>query len=448
MVKKELNKEIGLFTATALVISNMVGAGILMLPATLAQVSGPAATIIAWILTGSGALIMALTFANLGSKIPRNGGIYEYSRMAYGNFGGFMSAWLYWNGSWIGNASMFIVATTYLGSAFPWIVSNNVITFIFSTILLWICTYINIRGTKSASRITAGLTVFKIILFGSFIVIAFIGFDASNMMPMLPVDKGLGTIPIAAGITLWAFMGLETASVTGGEIKNPEKNVKRSTILGMLISTFLYLVISIAAMGAMNQSELANSTAPITDIISKVLNVGNLRIISIFIAISVLGTSLSWLLSTARVGFAAGDDGVFPKVFSKIHPKYGTPHVALIVGSVCINLILLMNFTEGLSGAYNFIVLLATLSYLPVYAFTAIAEIILMAKGERRASVKNYTLLVVRALVAFVFSIWGIVASGSETVMLGFILMLVGVPFYAYMKIKCGLKDEITSHNN
>lgn len=448
MVKKELKKEIGLFTATALVISNMVGAGILMLPTTLAQVSGPAATIIAWILTGSGALIMALTFANLGSKIPRNGGAYEYSRMAYGNFGGFMAAWLYWNGSWIGNASMFIVATTYLGTVFPWIVSNNIITFIFSSTLLWICTYINIRGTKFASRITAGLTIFKIVLFGSFILIAFSGFDSANITPMIPAGKGFSTIPLAAGITLWAFMGLETASVTGGEIKNPEKNIKRSTILGMLISACLYLVISIAAMGAMSQADLAKSTAPITDIISKVLNVGNLSIVSIFIAISVLGTSLGWLLSTARVCFAAGDDGVFPKAFSKIHPKYETPYIAILAGSICINFILLMNFTEGLSGAYNFIVLLATLSYLPVYAFTAIAEIILMAKGELRASVKNYTLLVIRALLAFAFAIWGVIASGAQTVMLGFILMLLAIPFYAYMKIKGGLSEDTTSHIN
>ena len=441
MAKKELKKEIGLFTATALVISNMVGAGILMLPTTLAQVAGPGATIIAWILTGIGALVMALTFANLGSKIPKNGGVYEYSRMAYGNFGGFLTAWLYWNGSWIGNASMYIVATTYLGAVFPSLLSNPVVSFLFASGLLWICTYINIRGTKFAGRITAGLTVFKVLLFGSFVVIAFMGFDKANIMPMFPEGKGLGTIPVAAGITLWAFMGLETAAVTGGEIKNPEKNIKRSTILGMLISAFLYLIISISAMGAMSQADLAKSTAPITDIISKVLNVGNLSIISVFIAISVLGTSLGWLLSTARVSFAAGEDGVFPKIFARIHPKYGTPHVSLIINSIMVNIILIMNFTDGLSGAYSFIVLLATLSYLPVYGFTAIAEIILMAKGKRRASVKNYTLLVIRALVAFAFSIWGIISSGAQTVMYGFILTMLAVPVYGYMKLKGGLGE-------
>ncbi len=428
--------------ATALVISNMVGAGILMLPATLAGVAGPGATLIAWVLTGIGALILALTFANLGSKIPKNGGIYEYSRMAYGSFGGFMSAWLYWNGTWIGNASMFVVITTYLGAVFPILVDNHLISFLFSSAILWICTLINIRGTKFVGSITTALTVFKIILFGAFIIIAFMGFNSANLTPIFPQGKGIGTIPIAAGITLWAFMGLETASVTGGEIKNPERNIKLSTIFGMLISAGLYIVISFAAMGAMNQTQLANSTAPISDIISKVLKVGNLSFISVFIAISVFGTALGWLLSTARVSQAAGEDGVFPKAFSKIHPKYGTPHVSLIIGGVLVNIILVMNFTSGLSGAYSFIVLLATLSYLPVYAFTAIAEIILMAKGRRRASLKNYSLLVIRALIAFTFCIWGIISSGATTVMYGFILMMLGVPVYSYMRIKGGLKNE------
>lgn len=442
MAKKELKKEMGLFMATALVISNMVGAGILMLPATLAGVAGPGATLIAWVLTGIGALILALTFANLGSKIPKNGGVYEYSRMAYGSFGGFMSAWLYWNGTWIGNASMFVVITTYLGAVFPILVDNHLISFLFSSAILWICTLINIRGTKFVGSITTALTVFKIILFGAFIIIAFMGFNSANLTPMFPQGKGIATIPIAAGITLWAFMGLETASVTGGEIKNPERNIKLSTIFGMLISAGLYIVISFAAMGAMNQTQLANSTAPISDIISKVLKVGNLSFISVFIAISVFGTALGWLLSTARVSQAAGEDGVFPKAFSKIHPKYGTPHVSLIIGGVLVNIILVMNFTSGLSGAYSFIVLLATLSYLPVYAFTAIAEIILMAKGKRRASVKNYSLLVIRALIAFAFCIWGIISSGATTVMYGFILMMLGVPVYSYMRINGGLKNE------
>ncbi len=157
----------------------------------------------------------------------------------------------------------------------------------------------------------------------------------------------------------------------------------------MLISTVLYILISVVAMGAMSQSELASSTAPISDIIVKVLNLKSLNFLNIAIAISILGTAMGWLLSTARVGYAAGEDGIFPSVFAKVHPKYNTPHVALIIGSIFINIIFLMNFTKGLAGAYSFIVVLATLSYLPIYAISTIAEIILMVKEDKNLHLKN-----------------------------------------------------------
>ncbi|MGL5615942.1 MAG: APC family permease [Sarcina sp.] len=435
--KQGLKKEIGLFTATALVIGNMMGSGIFMLPATLAQVSTPVASILAWVFTGIGAIILSLTFANLGSKIPKTGGVYEYSRLAFGDFWGFLTAWLYWNGSWIGNATIFIVVATYLGQVIGVLTNNPLLGFLFCSAILWTCTYINIRGTKFAGNIAAFITVFKIVLFIAFIAIALFNFDINNITEGIKTQGlGLNTIPAAAAVTLWAFMGLETATVAGGEIKNPEKNVKRSTILGMLVSTILYIIISIAAMGAMSQANLANSSAPISDIIKSALGLKSITLLNIAIAISILGTALGWLLSTARVGFAAGEDGIFPKAFAKVHPKYGTPYVALIIGSIFINIIFIMNFTKGLIGAYNFIVLLATLSYLPIYASSTIAEILLMATDESKRTVKNYTLLVVRCLVGFAFSIWGIMASGSEVVMYGFVLLLLGIPIYGFMKLK------------
>lgn len=436
MGKPTLKKEIGLFTATALVVGNMMGSGIFMLPASLAGVSGPGATILAWILTGLGSLVLALTFANLGSKIPKTGGTYEYSRLAYGNFMGFMTAWLYWNGSWIGNATIFIVVATYLGEVISALTNSPMVGFLFCSAILWTSTYINIRGTKLAGMVTSIITVFKVLLFIFFIVIGLMYFDPTNLTPMFPAGKGVSTIPMAAALTLWAFMGLETASVAGGEIKNPEKNVKRSTIMGMLISTVLYILISIVAMGAMNQSELATSTAPISDIIVKVLNLKSLDALNIAIAISILGTGMGWLLSTARVAYAAGEDGIFPKTFAKVHPKYNTPYVALIIGSIFINIIFLMNFTKGLAGAYNFIVVLATLSYLPIYAISTIAEIILMVKDDKKPSLKAHLGLIIRCLIGFAFAVWAIYASGAEIVMYGFILILLGVPVYGYMSIK------------
>lgn len=437
MENTKLKKEIGLFTATALVVGNMMGSGIFMLPASLAQISGSGATIIAWSLTGLGSLVLAITFANLGSKIPKTGGAYEYSRIAFGNFMGFISAWLYWNGSWIGNATIFIVLITYLGEVIPILTTNSLVGFIFATVILWVTTYINIKGTKVAGVMASAITVFKVLLFIFFIVVGLMSFKASNLQPFFPVDKGINTIPAAAAITFWAFIGLETATVAGGEIKDPEKNISRSTILGMVISTVLYLIISIVAMGAMPQNELALSTAPISEIIANRLKIDSIKnILNIAISISVFGTVLGWILSTARVAFAAGEDRIFPDVFAKVHPKYNTPYIALIVGSILINITFILNFVKGLSGAYNFIVLLATLSYLPIYAASTITEVLIIAESDKKFTFKNNVGLLLRISVGFIFSLWAIVASGAEIVMYGFILILLGIPVYAYIKIK------------
>ncbi|WP_055665642.1 APC family permease [Desnuesiella massiliensis] len=441
--KNELRKELGLFMATALVIGNMVGSGIFMLPATLAQKSGPGATMIAWILTGIGSIFLALSYANLGSRIPKTGGPYEYSKLAFGDFTGYMNAWLYWNGCWIGNAAIIIAVTSYLGFLVPQIASNSIIGFISSSAILWIFTLLNIFGVKPAAQVQTASTIIKLILFILFIILAGMSFNVENIFPLFPQGKGINTIPAAATATLWAFTGLETASVTGGEIKNGEKNIKLSTILGMIVAVILYMLISFFSMGAMSQSELAVSTTPIVDIFSKILGTDIGIYIGILALLSIVGTTIGWILSTARVSYAAALDGMFPKCFGKVHPKFKTPYVSLIISGVLVNILLLMNYTKGFSSAFTFVSLLATLSYLPIYAITAAAEILLVIKHKAKINLWNFLRSSIVPLMGFIYAVWAIYGSGAEIIMYGFLLMLFGIPFYLYITVKN--KDRIKS---
>lgn len=431
MEERNLKKEISLFMATMLVCGNMIGSGVFMLPATLAQLSGPLATIIAWIVTSAGSILIAMSFANLGSKYPSTGGAYQYTKIAFGEFTGFLSAWLYWNGSWIGNAAIIVALSSYSAAVIP-ALRNPLISIIYTSGILWFFTIINIIGVKKAGKLQTIATVFKIAFFAIFIIAALINFDTANIIPLLPEGKGFSTISLAATSTLWAFVGLESATVTAGEIKNPEKNVKKSTIYGMIIASVIYMLISIASMGAMPNSELANSQAPLTDILTKILGSSIGKPITIAVVICILGTTIGWLLSTARVAFAAGEDGVFPKFFGKLHPKYGTPANALIVGSILVNILLIMNYQKSMVSAFTFITILATLSFLPIYLLTAAAEIMLMFKGAKEFNFGIFIKKAIVPLLAFIYSIWTIYGSGAETVMWGFILMLIGVPFYIY----------------
>ncbi|MBP3916827.1 MULTISPECIES: amino acid permease [unclassified Clostridium] len=431
MENKSLKKEISLFMATMLVCGNMIGSGVFMLPSTLAQVSGPGATIIAWILTTVGSILIAISFANLGTKYPSTGGAYHYTKEAFGDFAGFLSAWLYWNGSWIGNAAILVAITSYASVVFP-ALNNPTISIIFSSAVLWIFTLINISGVKKAGKIQSFVTVFKIAFFALFIIVAFLNFDSVNILPLYPEEKGLSTVPLAATSTLWAFIGLESATVAAGELKNPEKNVRKSTIYGLIISAAIYLLISIGSMGAMNNKELAQSSAPLTDILTNALGTQVGKILTIAVVICILGTIIGWLLSTARVGYAAGVDGVFPKFFGKINEKTGTPVNSLIFGSVLVNILLVMNFQKGMVDAFTFITILATLSYLPVYLLSISAEMMLTFKEEKKFNFKIFIKKSILPLLAFIYVLWTIYGSGAETVMWGFILMLIGIPVYIY----------------
>jgi amino acid transporter len=437
-----LKKDIGLVIATALVTGNMMGSGIFMLPATLAQKSGPEATLLAWAITAIGSIFLALSFAKLGSKIPKTGGPYEYSKLAFGDFMGFMSAWLYWNGSWIGNAAVVIAVASYAGNLIPIIAGSHLVAFLFTSAVLWIFTIINILGVRIAGKVQTTITVFELLLFVFFIIVAALHFNPANITPMIPVGKGLNTIPAAATATLWAFVGLESSSIAAGEIRNPEKNVSRSTIIGIIIAAVMYMAINFFAMGAMSQSALAKSGAPIADILSQYFGNKMTTFITVGVVISILGTTVGWLLSTARVAYAAGEDGVFPGFFAKVHPKFKTPYVALILGSVLVNILLFMNYNKSLASAFNFIILLATLSFLPIYAMTAAAEMLLIVKKEKNFNAWNFVKNSIIPLLGFIYAMWTIYGSGSDTVMWGFIMMLAGVPFYIYAALKNKEKFE------
>lgn len=431
-----LKKDIGLVIATALVAGNMMGSGIFMLPATLADKSGPGATMFAWIVTALGSIFLALSFARLGTKVPKTGGPYEYSKLAFGDFMGFMSAWLYWNGSWIGNAAVVIAVSSYAGKLIPAIGNSQLGAFLFASIVLWIFTIINIFGVRKAGKIQTTITFFELGLFLFFIIVAALHFNVSNLLPLFPAEKGLGTMPSAATSTLWAFVGLESASIAAGEIKNPEKNVAKSTIIGIIIVAFMYMAINFFAMGAMPNGALAKSSAPLADILSQYFGSGITNFITIGAVISILGTTVGWLLSTARVAYAAGKDGMFPEFFAKVHPKYNTPYVAIIIGSVLVNALLLLNYNKTTNAAFNFIILLATLSFLPIYAMTSAADMILIVKKEKNFNLWNFIKNSFIPLVGFLYACWTIYGSGAETVMYGFLLMLAGVPFYIYMTLK------------
>jgi amino acid transporter len=431
----QLKKGLGLAAATALVMGNMIGSGIFMMPNTLANTAGPGAALLAWGFTGIGSIILAITFANLGSRFPQTGGPYAFAKMAFGEFTGFINAWSYWLGACIGNAALLTAFASYLAFFFPAVKENGMLAFAITSGLLWVFTLINIKGVREAGIVTLVTTILKVVPLIVFVGIGAAHFDLKIAGPMFPEGKGIETISAAAAATLWAFIGLESATVAAGEIENPERNVRLSTIWGIGLTTVLYLAISLVAMGTMSQAALVESTSPLADIINQYSGGWGSGFIALGALVSTLGATAGWILSTARISYAAAEDGLMPRMMADVHPRFRSPHTSLIISGVLANIILVLNYVGSLTSAYNFMILLATLAFLPPYVFAAAAEIILLSKRSEQFSFGNFVKSSFLSLVGFTYALWTIYGSGAEAVMYGFLLLLAGIPVYLYMKL-------------
>ncbi|MGG7178061.1 amino acid permease [Clostridium paraputrificum] len=435
---EHLKRELGLVAATAIVIGNMIGSGIFTSPQSLAQVSNPLTTALAWIITGIGSVLLALSFANLGTKYPSTGGPIVYTNKAFGEFTAFLVAWTFWIGSWIGNAAIITAIIRYLTPFFPILSENGLVAFIVSSAFLWVLTYINYRGVKEAGIVGIITTTLKLGVILVFLIIAVYGFNPEYLQTYSSPDvKGLGSLPSAIAVTLWSFVGLESAVVSGGEIKNPHVNIRRSTILGTIFASIIYLILSVLSMGGLSQAELASADAPLSAIINSITGgTWGGAFISLGVVISAAGAASGWIMTTGRIAYAAGEDRLFPKFFAKIHPKFKTPTTALIISTICTNLLLIANYISTLTSAFDFMINLATLSFIPAYALSACAEIILTYKSGNKLTFGRFMKHSFFSLLAFIYAIYIIYGSGSVSAMWIFILMLIGIPFYVYKKLQ------------
>lgn len=433
-------REIGLGAAIALCVGSAIGSGIFTAPQSLAAVSTPGFGLLGWVISSIGAVFIAICFANLAVKFPQTGGIVIYTKKAFGDFAGFLIAWIYWIGQWTGAAAIITACVRYLSNIFPVFDSNRVAAFIASSAILWILIITGIKGTKGASFINVITTILKIIPILVFIVIGGVHFNPSLFNTVSPeVAKsggGFASLGAALAITAWAFTGFEASTATAGEVKNPEVNLKKSIMYGTIIVAVIYVLVSFVAIGVLPQDKLSQSTAPLADMINFITGGtwGGI-FISLGVVISTLGSANGAIMIATRAAQAAAEDNMFPSIFKNISAKYHTPHISLIITGILTNVLLILNYVKSLNAAFTFIMLLATLTLLPPYAFGAVAEIMIL----RRKSAVNLFTFIKKAflpLITFAYVVYAIYGTGASAVMWGFILMLIGIPLYVYVKLK------------
>ena len=429
----KLKRSLGFWMATALVVGNMIGSGIFLLPASLAAEAGPV-SILGWVFTGVGAILLALVFANLGRAFPRTGGPYAYSRRAFGDFIGFQTAWGYWIAAWVGNAAITYAFVSYLSVFWSELATNNILAAGVGIATIWLLTLVNIWGVKQSGTVQLITTVLKFVPLAAIAVIGLFFVNSDNFTPFSPYGSTWSGLSIAATLTLWAFIGLETATVPAEEVKDAKRTLPRATILGTVITTAVYLLATISIMGVVSTQVLAESNAPFALAAREIFGGRWGDFVALVAMISAFGCLNGWTLVTARVSMAAAEDGLFPKKFAEVHGERKTPVFGLIVAAVLISGLMIMQYNASLVDQFTFVLLLATLTTLVPYAYSAAAELHMLFSDRELFSGRKLARDAAVAMLALAFSIWAIYGAGYEVIAKGFLLLMVGVPVYVYMK--------------
>lgn len=424
-------KKIGLITTTSLVVGNMIGAGIFILPASLSTYGS--ISLLGWVFTATGALILAKIFSNFSTIIVnKSGGPYVYSKEGFGDFIGFLVAWGYWISIWISNAAIAIAIIGALSFFFPILETNSLLAVSVGLSMIWFFTWINSKGIRTSGKIQVITTVLKILPL-LFVIIFGLFFFSSHNFPKLNLtgENDFTAFSLVAALTLYAFLGLESASIPVENIKNPSKIVPKATMLGTIISTCIYILGTVVLFGVLPVETLQNSPAPFAEAGQIIGGKYTGYFIALGAAISGMGALNGWILLLAQIPMAAAKDKIFPKIFKKNNKK-GAPVLGLIIGSLLSSLVMLMNFSESLVTQFTFVVNLTVLACLVPYLFVSAAYIIVII--QKHTHTNRILKTIILGFLGFVYSLWAIYGSTADVVFYGFLLLLLGIPFYVLMQ--------------
>jgi APA family basic amino acid/polyamine antiporter len=423
--------KIGLLTSTALVVGNMIGSGVFLLPASL----GAFGTIglLGWIGSSAGAICLALLFSRLSRIVPNAlGGPYAYTRIGLGDFAAFLVAWGYWISIWCTNAAIAVAFVSYSTVFVPALATNSVLAVMTGLGAVWILSWINTRGVKEAGAVQLITTILKILPLMLVSVVGLFYMEVKNFeMFNISTSSNFSAITATATLTLFAFLGLESATIPSGNIHEPEKTIPKATLYGTLLTIVVYVIGSVAVMGMIPADVLKNTNAPFADAAAMIWGDSARYWVAAGAIVSTFGALNGWILLQGQMPMAAARDNLFPEIF-KFENKKGIPWVGIVISSVLISALMMMNFSRGLTDTFTFMILLTTITVLVPYLFSAASYGILLLQNKlwQKESISK---LMLAAITAF-FSLWAMVGSGQETVYWGFIAIVSGIPFYVWMK--------------
>jgi APA family basic amino acid/polyamine antiporter len=425
-----LVRGVSLLGAVALVVGNMVGTSMYTLPASLAKAVGPLG-IAAWILTAVGYFGVALVYADLGTRYPRTGGPYVFAREAFGDFAGFLSAWLYWISAVIGNAGIVTGVVAYAEGFFPSFASPAM-RFATAQLLLWLFCGLNVVGVKHSSRVQIGIMILN--LGGLFILLGVSthAIQTVNYHPFAP--HGWASLATGTALICWAYSGVETATVPAEEMESPSSTIRRGTMIGYLIGTVIFLLAAVTVAGVLPNDAVASSARPLALVVERGVGSVGALVISICAIVAGLGTLNGWILVSGRATVSAAQDGLFFRRMARIHPRFHTPAFALVTSTALGSAMLLMMLDRTLLDTFDFIALLAVWATLVPHLISAAAELALARRHPDRYSAAQRKRVQIIAPLAFAAMMYFVYGAGADVGRWGFALLGVGILAYGFMR--------------
>ncbi len=423
----KLKRVLSLFDLTNIVIGSAVGADIYIVSAITAGLVGPL-SILVWIAAGFAATLLALVFAYSSYYVPRVGGSFAFVSTAFDKFYGFLAGWSMWIAELLALPVYTIVFTNYLQYFLP---LNIFYQTLIKGLFLFGLTFINIIGVKAAGRLNDVLTLTKLSPLLLIVVIGLVSFlqnpnFLSNYSPLAPL--GFQNIGTAFVLIFWAYAGFELGTLPASEVKNPKKTIPKAIILGMTVVTLFYISINFVVYGTMNWQQLENIKLPLVAIGATLLGAVGAIIMTLGALVSVSGTDESGVLSIARLSYAMSLDGLFPKIFSKVLPKYRTPYVALTIQGI---IAFFLSIFSTITGLISFSIFNLAFTFL----LTCLALIILKKGREKELHGQN-----ILPWIGIAICLYLLYSTGIFDKIVGTLIILLGIPLYVFFSPKEDIK--------
>lgn len=418
-------------SSLALVIGNTVGSGIYLLPASLASIGS--ISLYAWIFSTIGALSLALIFSIFSRKIKNTGGPYIYVKQILGEFMGFQTAFSYWISIWIGNAAIAVALISYLSVLQPYLMEPE-ISCVMSLIVIWVATALNMLSVKSIGQ---AQIFFNILKFAPLVLISTLGWayvqkDFYSQYYNLSHESNFYAISAAIPITLWAFIGIESATIPSGLVYKPSIIIPLATMLGVVVAAIIYITSTSAALGIVNPQVLQYSISPFADATEVIIGITGKYFIAFSAALSCFGCLHGWTLLQGQIAMAAANDGLLPAIFARKNQE-DIPIWGLFITSMLITVLILATSYTPLNKQFLNLILLATVASIMPYIYTAIA----FMKLHTHIKNKKYKLLCMFiALVAFLYSLWALLSVNVHILFYYGIIFLIGTVSYQILKYK------------